>query len=173
LQTKRIDSGRYEIVPPDEALAGLNADIYEQNLSSCQFCTAVYGIINTETLLLRYARGGHPFPLLLDANGAVQQLDAVGSLLGIFPEETFNQKEIHLHPGNRLVIFSDGAEDILSDHPSSGNSTLVSTLQSLRNLRPDEMSLHLARRIDEYRRTGQKDDDVTVLVMDIIGSQPE
>ncbi len=167
LQTKRIDDGRYEIVPPGEALAGLNADICEQDLSSCQFCTAVYGIIDTETLLLRYARGGHPCPLLLDADGTVQRLDAVVALLGVFPEKTFIQKEIHLRPGHRLIVFSDGAEDMLSDGAASDNSALIPTLKSMRNLHADEMMLHLAMRIDEHRQSGQRDDDVTILTMDI------
>ncbi len=167
LQTKQINGSRYEIVPPGKVLTGLNADICEQNLSSCQFCTAVYGIIDTDNLLLRYARGGHPSPLLFDADGAVQRPDAVGALLGVFPEETFSQQEINLHPGHRLIVFSDGAEEMLSDAPVSGVSTLVPTLQSLRRHQPDEMMLHLARRIDEHRQAGRRDDDVTVLVMDI------
>lgn len=167
LQTKRISGDRYEIVPPGEALAGLNTDICEQNLSSCQFCTAVYGIVSTETLLLRYARGGHPAPLLFDADGAVERLDAGGALLGVFPDETFEQQEIHLHPGQRLIVFSDGAEEMLSADSAPGNSALTATLQSLRSLQGDEMMLHLAGQIDEHRQAGRRDDDVTVLMMDI------
>ena len=169
LQTKRISGDRYEIVPPGEALAGLNSDICEQNLSSCQFCTAVYGIIDTETLLLRYARGGHPAPMLLDADGNVERLDAAGALLGVFPGETFDQQEFHLNRGQRLIVFSDGAEEMLPTDSASGDSALLPTLQSLRSLRPDEMMLHLARRIDEHRQAGRCDDDVTVLAMDVAG----
>ena len=170
LQTKRIDKDRYEIIPPGEALTGLNADICERDLSSCQFCTAAYGIIDTQTLILRYARGGHPCPILLDSNSSLQKLDADGALLGIFPNETFGQGEIQLHPGNRLVVFSDGAEDILSEDNVSNSAGLLSILQSLHSLTSDELMLNLAMRIDENRRVEKIDDDVTVLTMDIVDS---
>ena len=177
LQTKRIDGSRYEIIPPGEALTGLNGDICEQNLSSCQFCTAVYGIIDTENLLLQYARGGHPSPLLFDTGGNVEQLDAIGALLGVFPEETFSQQKIRLHPGHRLIVFSDGAEEMLASDSSpkvmsevegkAGISTLANALKDLRSLPVEQMLFHLAGLIDEHRQAGRRDDDVTVLTMDI------
>ncbi len=187
LQTKRIDGTRYEIIPPGKALTGLNSDICEQNLSSCQFCTAVYGIIDTENLLLQYARGGHPNPLLFDTGGNVEQLDSVGALLGVFPEETFEQQEIRLHPGHRLIVFSDGAEEMLaSDSPpkvlseveaepsvstrlGTANGRLANALQDLRSLPAEQMLFRLTGLIDAHRQAGRRDDDVTVLTMDIAG----
>ena len=65
LQTKRIMGSTYEIVPPEVAMAELNADICDQNLSSCQFCTAVYAILDVSSLVLTYCRAGHPEPILV------------------------------------------------------------------------------------------------------------
>ncbi len=169
LQTKHISANRYEIIPPHEALERLNDDIYRQNLSSCPFCTAVYGIIDTETLLLRYACGGHPSPLLFDTASAVERLKAAGPLMGVFGNETFDEREIRLNRGHRLVIFSDGAEDMLHSGLSvSGESPLVSALQNLRHLPAEEMVLQLSAHIDEHRSPDRREDDVTVLVMDIV-----
>jgi serine phosphatase RsbU (regulator of sigma subunit) len=63
LQTKRILGSTYEIVSPEEAMAELNTDICDQNLSSCQFCTAVYAVLDTASLVLTYCRAGHPEPI--------------------------------------------------------------------------------------------------------------
>jgi serine phosphatase RsbU (regulator of sigma subunit) len=63
LQTKRILGSTYEIVSPDVAMAELNTDICDQNLSSCQFCTAVYAVLDVSSLVLTYCRAGHPEPI--------------------------------------------------------------------------------------------------------------
>ncbi len=167
LQTKRILGNTYEIVPPEKALAQLNNDICSQELTSCQFCTAVYGILNTRCLRLQYARGGHPAPLMLAGDGTVETLDAIGPLLGVFPGETFQPRERTLRPGDRLVIYSDGLEETLCPHGPHEGPGIAEQLQTLRRLPPEEMILHLAARIDHGRADSPRGDDVTVLLTDI------
>lgn len=169
LQTKRIKDNRYEIIPPSETLAALNADICQQNLKLCQFCTIFYGIINTKTLSLRYARGGHPCPYLLDRNsGRMERLDADGAIVGIFPEETFQEKQIRLSLDQRLVVFSDGVEEILaSAEIIPDRNPLMRVLASARDMSLDEMMLWLAMKIDNQQSNKGYKDDATILVMDI------
>ena len=69
LQTKRILGSGYDIVPPHAAMAELNTDICEQNLSSCHFCTAVYAVLDVTSLVLTYSRAGHPEPILVHRAG--------------------------------------------------------------------------------------------------------
>jgi len=167
LQTKRIAGSAYEIVSPDEALAKLNEDICEQHLTSCQFCTAAYGIINVRTLMLRHARGGHPAPLLMSADGDVRKLDAVGPLLGVFPGEDFKLEQLQLRRGDRLVVYSDGLEEALRPLSGPQGPSLAQQLRSLRGLGPEEMALGLARRVDDGRATDRPLDDITILILDI------
>ncbi len=168
LQTKRIAGNTYEIIPPSEALAQLNEDICQQDLSSCQFCTAVYAIVDTENMTLHYARGGHPPALLLGGDGRVEQLQADGPLLGVFPDEIFQPRQIPLTPGDRVVIYSDGAEDTLADPSLAGPAAVAEKLRELRDLPPEEMVLQLAMQMDQRRAYNDHDDDITVLVMDIL-----
>ena len=170
LQTKRISGNTYEIVPPHEALTRLNEDICQQDLTSCQFCTAVYGIVNIEDLSLRYARGGHPPAVLLAADGGARLLEANGPLLGVFPGEAFADRTASLSAGDRLVAFSDGAEDTFLDPAEPGPAGLIAQLRDLRHLPADEMTLQLTVRIDERRASNKHDDDITVIVMDVLES---
>ena len=167
LQTKRITGNSYHIVGPEDVLAQLNADLCEQKLSACQFCTAVYAIVDVQTLQLRYARGGHPWPLRLAPGGQVQRLQGSGPLLGIFPNATFEPRELTLAPGDRLVMFSDGVEQALASPAHSGPQGLTIELQRLRQASPEEMVLQLTARIDEVRAPDEHD-DVTVMVMDVL-----
>ena len=170
LQTKRISGNTYEIVPPHEALARLNEDICQQNLTSCQFCTAVYAIVDTEDLSLRYARGGHPPAVLLAADGRMQQLEANGPLLGIFPGENFGDRHVGLSRGDRVVVYSDGAEDTFLDPSDPGPAGLIAQFRDLRHLPAEEMTLQLSERVDERRASSKHDDDITVIIMDVLES---
>jgi len=172
LQTKRIVGHDYEIVPPGEVLAQLNADICEQNLTSCQFCTAVYAVVDTAALTLRYARGGHPAPILLGPDGTARRLDTGGALLGILPQEAYPADELPLRPHQRLVAFSDGAEDAFTRPGGHDGPALLAELQALRHVEPEEMILRLTARIDEHRAVNGRDDDVTVIVMDVADAPP-
>src|SRR5688572_28776905 len=91
LQTKEIDPrGKgYRLLEPGETLRRLNERLIDQNLSHSTFATALYGTIDVETLEVTVSRAGHPHPIILRANGSVETLRVEGSLLGIFPEETY------------------------------------------------------------------------------------
>ena len=167
LQTKKITGNTYEIVPPEKALAELNADMCQQQLSACQFCTAAYAILDTRALQLRHACGGHPRPLLMRADGSIQSLDAGGPLLGIFPGESFPAQEVALRPGDRVVMYSDGAEEALACYGHPDRDGLVAELQRLRDLSPEHMALRLTAKIDERHGANERCDDITVLIADV------
>ncbi len=165
LQTKRIVGNTYEIVSPEVSLQQLNSDICEQNLSSCQFCTAVYGVFDTASSTLIYSRAGHPEPILLRADGTHEKLSSPGSLLGIFPEERFESRQVIINPGDRLVVYTDGAEDILR---CSSKKTIMDVLAPLAGVSRDEMLLQLTAWIDSYLDGDQPEDDITILAMDML-----
>jgi len=166
LRTKRIAGHSYEILPPEVSLAQLNEAICEQNLSSCQFCTAVYCVLDVKTLSLTCARAGHPEPLLLRADGSRQSLAASGSLLGVFAEERYEPLTVPLAPGDRLVLYSDGVEDALADRPGD-RSRFADMVSSLAGRPRDEMLLQLTAWIDERPDGTRPKDDITVVVADI------
>ena len=112
LQTKRIDGKHYELIPPQESLALLNADLLSARLQDTPFITMIYGIYDEETRSCRYARAGHPRPVLLGPTGSLELLDGDGPLLGIFPDATFEAYERRLAVGERLILYTDGAERV-------------------------------------------------------------
>ncbi len=167
LPTKRIADGDYRLVAPDEAMAELNAAICEQDLSSCQFCSALYCLVDSATLEMTYARGGHPEPLLLRADGSLIELNAGGGLLGVFPEEHYDRGRVQLAPGDRLVVYSDGAEAAFRVRNSSGHDEFVAAVNAVRHMSVDQMSLQLAGLVDDRHRTDGPDDDITILILDV------
>jgi sigma-B regulation protein RsbU (phosphoserine phosphatase) len=120
LQTKEFTKTGYRLIPPDEALAHLNNELVGQQLSLCQFVTMAYGILNTKTLELQWARAGHPLPILLQQDGQSRELELDGALLGVFPDEKFPLQTLQLSAGESLLLYSDGFESAFTD-PLTGS----------------------------------------------------
>jgi hypothetical protein len=166
LQTKRIVGNSYEIVPPHVSLEGLNRDICEQNLSSCQFCTAVYCVVDTAGLTVTYARAGHPDPLVVRPSGEVRRATARGGLLGIFPEETFELRQVQLDSGDRFVVYSDGAEEVLC-RGRDARGSFSAVVAEWAGVGREEMLADISERIAAARAAVGAKDDITVVVMDV------
>ena len=168
LQTKRISGNTYRIIPPDLSLNELNADICGQNLSSCQFCTAVYAVLNTQTLELTCARAGHPEPVILRGDRTVERIESPGALLGIFPEETYQTQTVQLQTGDRLVLYTDGIEPAFRDADGEERDKVANGLSRWSGAARDEMILQIADRLDTLYAAKAEFDDVTVLAVDIL-----
>src|SRR5688572_24886415 len=103
LVTKDITPSGYHLLDPGESLRRLNDSMLDQALSHASFVTAVYGVIDADTLQLHLAKAGHPAPLLLRAEGGVEDVSPEGCLLGVFPGETFASQTVQLRPGDRVI----------------------------------------------------------------------
>ncbi|MEU6368733.1 SpoIIE family protein phosphatase [Streptomyces sp. NPDC046931] len=60
------------------------------------------------TVRLRVTSAGHPAPLLIRADGRVEEADTRGTLVGVFPEITSTTAHLELTPGETCLLFTDG-----------------------------------------------------------------
>jgi sigma-B regulation protein RsbU (phosphoserine phosphatase) len=79
-----------------------------RNMASGRFATFCYARIDTAGRRIVYSNAGHNPPLLVRAGGAVERLSAGGMVLGVFPENTYEQAEFALGAGDRLLFYTDG-----------------------------------------------------------------
>jgi len=113
IMPKRIHAHGYEVVSPSTVLAMLNDALAGQELPNCQFVTGCYGVIDHRAGTFTFARGGHPYPLLVALDGAASQLTVPGSLIGLFAGAEFPQRTVQLEPGDKVVLLTDGIEHAL------------------------------------------------------------
>ncbi len=167
METKQVDEGGYRLMAPEDTMRLLNKALLEASLSANQFTTALYAVLDVRTLRLRFARGGHPHPLLLRADGATEEPQADGGLLGVFADAEFARAEVQLAPGDKFLVYSDGIEMAFTDGDRLTTDIYRDYVQAARDLPVDGM---LARLVDEMdRQAGSLNprDDVTVVALEI------
>ena len=167
LATKQITEGGYRLLSASETMARLNQTLIEQNLSAATFATAIYGTINIETLELTFSRAGHPHPILLRANGKVEMKESEGGLLGVFPEESFDERTVQLAPGDRMLLFTDGIEVAFSTDVETNKERWREELHSRAHLPAQQLLKEFAELIDTECGEGRPKDDLTMVVLEV------
>jgi phosphoserine phosphatase RsbU/P len=167
LVTKQITDKGYNLLSPAQTLTRLNAKLLEQNLSAATFATAVYGIINIETLQVTFARAGHPHPILLRGDSPAESLECDGGLLGIFAEATFEQHTFTMARGDRLILMTDGIEVLFGEDPTNNAQRWLHELLARRLLSSEQMLNEFADLIDQECGGRRPKDDLTILALEI------
>ncbi|MEW2418036.1 SpoIIE family protein phosphatase [Streptomyces sp. NPDC046866] len=91
---------------PAQLLTWLNSVTH--HLTESLTATAACGIYDPATRRLRWARAGHPPPVLL-RDGRAETLPQIGGiLLGVLDQADYEEDEVHLQPGDTLVMYTDG-----------------------------------------------------------------
>ena len=82
------------------------------------FATLFYGVYEAGGRTIHYVNCGHPSAVVVRANGDLELLDATATVLGAFKERGFEERSVAMHPGDRLVLFSDGFSEAKMDEAS-------------------------------------------------------
>ncbi|MDE0169327.1 MAG: SpoIIE family protein phosphatase [bacterium] len=102
------------IPEPGNVLRDVNDLLYEENDTS-MFVTVIYAIYSPETGQFIYANGGHNPPLIIHRDGSSTLLPPIGGIaLGIAPGMAFPQETVLLHPGDILMLYTDGVTEAMN-----------------------------------------------------------
>ena len=161
---KRIQGKNYEIVSPAETISLLNDELAQQELPSCNFVSACYAVADARTGEVELARGGHPAPALIRADGNIEFPQPEGALLGVMAGQTYSTVRFHLGMGDRLVIFSDGLGDTFRE--TDPDRSAHAELAARAHLPIEEILDDLSECLNGLSEScGRWTDDVTIVAM--------
>jgi sigma-B regulation protein RsbU (phosphoserine phosphatase) len=167
LAMRETVNSSYRIFAPKEVLKGLNARMISQRLSGYQFITCCYCLLNVKTRQMAFARGGHPYPILLREDEPPKQLEARGSLLGVFENAEFDQQVVQLQSGDKLLLYSDGAEWLIGGLDDQGGFHFSDELLSLKDASVTELVDGLTEIAENHDIPISELDDFTLVGLQI------
>jgi len=165
LLPKEIVGRSYRLVPPGEVLLRVNRELVALGLPEPPFVTMTYVQMNARDGQMSYSRAGHPLPLYVPREGAIEYWHASGPLLGVF-EADFANHPAQLKPGDKLLLCSDGVQQHdEKGKPISPDRLLESAYRH--RLQPAQAFVdNLARDLLEFTRNS---DDFTLLALEYGG----
>jgi sigma-B regulation protein RsbU (phosphoserine phosphatase) len=181
--------GHGQLIEPYEILAQLNSIIFEAVESTISM-TAFIGMLDYTKNELVYSNAAHNFPILISQTAddsrfsskkkvagnksyAHTTLTLTGPLLGVEANQTYNQKSIPLHPGDRIALYTDGLIECRSPKGSAyGKRKFLDTLLSSANLDASGMKNSIINSAFKHFDKEPLADDTTLVIVEIKNNLP-
>jgi serine phosphatase RsbU (regulator of sigma subunit) len=154
---------------PAEMLTVLNQALLQSGRQH-RFVTLVVGSIGRAEhgrVRLTLASGGHPAPLLLRADGTVEEVPTSGTLIGVVPDTIVQPATVELAPGELCLLFSDGLTEARggpSGTEQYGEARLREALSTCRGV-PGEAAVERVRQLVSDWVHGGARDDIAMLAV--------
>ena len=157
-----------DIRQPTQVLRKVNEALVHQQLDD-RFCTIAYARVvpTSQGIRVSMCRGGHPAPLVVRANGAIEQLGAAGSLIGILPEVRLWEETTQLHTDDALVFYTDGVTEARRGREQFGDERLHETLESCRGQTAAQIADAIERSVLDFSGP-EPSDDIAILVLRVV-----
>jgi sigma-B regulation protein RsbU (phosphoserine phosphatase) len=151
---------------PGEVLAALNQELARYHQPEKFVCLA-YAVVDAPSRTVTWANGGlHP-PLWVRPGDGVHPLPVGDLILGVESETRYREHEVHLVPGESVVLLTDGILDARSGNEDFGASLLPECLTRWAHLRAPRLRDRLLAEARAFHRTGIAD-DMTAVVLQAI-----
>jgi PAS domain S-box-containing protein len=153
---------------PSEILSALNEAMLRQ-LPEDRFCTAACVRLEPQDASpgvgIDVSRAGHPPPLLVRSEGAVEEVGCSGRVLGVFPEAELLDTSLRLMPGEALVLYTDGVTEARSpDGDFFGEGRLRQLLSSCAGCDAETFARRIKDDVLDFQE-GYLRDDLAVFVL--------
>ncbi len=135
-----------------------------------QFATLVYAEFDTATGMLEYSNAGHNSPIVVRADGSFERLDRGGLILGAFEDSEYEVGALHLGVNDTLLFFTDGLSDLEDRRGNDfGEARILEILRANRHLSAEGLKNEFVREATEFSRGELGFDDLTLVVMKVVG----
>jgi phosphoserine phosphatase RsbU/P len=155
---------------PGAVLERINR-FYLHNVNYTTFVTVFLGIFNPLTRMLTYFNAGHNPPVLVRrGTHEVLWLHPNGAAIGILEEYKITPGQVHLDPGDVLVLYTDGvSESNNAQRQEFGHERLGTLALENAHLPTGEIIATLRQAISDFTESRPPADDITIVACKVAG----
>ncbi len=160
-----------EIVGPEQILARLNDELASDNPSG-MFVTFLCAVFEPKSGRLTLANAGHCRPVLRPAGGPPRwAMENLGTALGFEPGLEFERTELTLHPGDALILYSDGVTEAFNPQEELyGNDRLLVDASEFNGSSAPGISDGLLKKVRAFAAGAPQSDDIAILTFQVNGT---
>ncbi len=137
---------------------------FSQNTPDGSFATLFLADYHVPTGRLRYINCGHPPALILRRDDSIDRLDATATVLGIFKKWDCELGERTIHPGDALVLYTDGiTESFNESRDEYGEARLIESLLRHRAQPSQSVLQNIVADVRQFSPHEQHD-DITLII---------
>ena len=103
-------AGQYHMREPREIARILN-DRMIQEMDTELYFTMVFADIDLRSGHVTMCQAGHPHPVIFNPESGVRFVGQGGPPIGLMPDMVYENTEIQLMPGDRILLYSDGLSE--------------------------------------------------------------
>jgi sigma-B regulation protein RsbU (phosphoserine phosphatase) len=137
-----------------------------QNCPSNRFITFFICVLDPATGDLAFCNAGHNPPVIVRANGAVENLEGGGPPLGILSVVNYTEYRAKLETGDVLAIYSDGVTEATNakDEEFGDDDRFAAVLKANRRKSASEIVAAVNQALTEFAAGSPQADDITLMV---------
>ncbi|MFT5137134.1 MAG: PAS domain S-box-containing protein [Arenicella sp.] len=155
---------------PASILTHVNNELSRDNNSS-MFVTVFLGVINVKTGTFIYTNAGHNPPYIKRHDGTLQKVNAFhGPVIGAMPDLSYQQDKDVLHPGDVILLFTDGVTEAFNEADQLFSETRLEELlyselfDSAKGIVDGTLEA-----VNRFVGAAEQSDDITLLAVQYLG----
>ncbi len=132
------------------------------------FITCFYAVLDPKTGTINYSNAGHHPPFLVStwSDSILLELERTGMPIGVDEEAIWQTGSIQLAPGDKLVMYSDGATDAENaEGEFFGYRNFRDVILESKNGNAFELQTKILERIQGFSNAVRQSDDLTLMVI--------
>ncbi|GAK54949.1 Stage II sporulation E family protein [Candidatus Vecturithrix granuli] len=133
------------------------------------FVTVFYGLYSPQTHILRFLNAGHTISLLFrPGTASCASLLNTNFPVGIFTSANFDEAQIQLEPGDKLILYTDGVNEAINTRREQfGVQRIVELVLEHGNRSPKELQNAIVAAVEVFSEGQEQHDDITVMIVQV------
>jgi serine phosphatase RsbU (regulator of sigma subunit)/catechol 2,3-dioxygenase-like lactoylglutathione lyase family enzyme len=149
---------------PDRLLQGVN-QLFCQSTPDGAFATLFFSDYHVPSGRLCYVNCGHLPALVLRSGGAIERLEATGTILGAFKKWDCEIGELNVAPGDMLALYTDGITESFNEQGEEfGEERLIDALVRHRALSAQALLSAVVEEVRRFSGPHEQQDDITLII---------
>ncbi len=155
---------------PKNLLTKTNQQIYANVSKTENYLTAFYGELDPSKKTLKFSRASHPPGVLFrKQEKKVELLTTMGLFIGMLEDGRYEEKEILLHSGDRIILHTDGFNEALNDKREPyGYNRIYDSVIKHGEQNAEGLLAGLLEDFDQYYHSLTQNDDIAIAVIEVV-----